>query len=260
MGADQVVLTHVADAVATLTINRPDKLNALNAAVRRQFVEALRSVQDDAAVRVVIVTGAGDKAFVAGADIGEFEGRTAIDQFRVMKGFAMVEAVDAFPKPVIAAINGFCLGGGCELAMACDIRIASDRAKLGQPEINLGIMCGAGGTQRLPRLVGLGDAYKLLFTGEMITAQEAHRIGLVQEVVPHDTLRARARELAGVITQKSPVALQLTKEAVRASVRMPLDEGLRLETTLFGLAFSTDDKREGVAAFLQKRPATFTGR
>jgi enoyl-CoA hydratase len=258
--ADQVVLTQVDGRVATVTINRPDKLNALNAAVRSQFVEALRALQANAEVRVVIVTGAGEKAFVAGADIAEFEGRTPMDQFRVMKGFAMVEALDAFPKAVIAAINGFCLGGGCELAMACDIRIASEKARLGQPEINLGILPGAGGTQRLPRLVGLGNAYKLLYTGEMVSAAEALRIGLVDEVVAPERLMDRVRELAGTIAQKSPVALQLVKEAVRASARQPLDEGLRLETALFGLAFSSEDKREGVKAFLEKRPAEFTGR
>ena len=172
----------------------------------------------------------------------------------------MVDKVDSFPKPVIAAINGFCLGGGCELALACDIRIASDKAKLGQPEVNLGILPGAGGTQRLPRLVGLGTAYKLLFTGDMIRADEALRIGLVDEVVPAETFRDRVQELAQAIAKKSPVALQLIKEAVRASVRQPLDEGLRLETTLFGLAFSSQDKVEGVKAFLEKREAKFTGR
>ena len=211
-------------------------------------------------VRVVIVTGAGEKSFIAGADIGEFEGRAPIDQFRVMKSFGVVDVVDAFPKPVIAAINGFCLGGGCELALGCDIRIASEKAKLGQPEVNLGLLPGAGGSQRLPRLVGLGAAYKMLFSGEMIRADEALRIGLVDEIVPPDALMDRVQELAATIASKSPVALQLIKEAVRASVRMPLDEGLRLETTLFGLAFSSEDKVEGVQAFLEKRAAKFTGR
>ncbi len=260
MAEEQVVLTSIEGGVATVTINRPDKLNALNAAVREQFVAAFDELHENSDVRVVVVTGAGEKAFVAGADIGEFEGRTPVDQFRVMKGFGMVDKVDSFPKPVIAAINGFCLGGGCELALACDIRIASDKAKLGQPEVNLGILPGAGGTQRLPRLVGLGTAYKLLFTGDMVRADEALRIGLVDEVVPAETFRDRVQELAQGIAKKSPVALQLIKEAVRASVRQPLDEGLRLETTLFGLAFSSQDKVEGVKAFLEKREAKFTGR
>lgn len=260
MAEDQVVLTDIDGHVATVTINRPDKLNALNAAVRTQFGAAFDALAADDSVRVVIVTGSGPKSFVAGADIAEFEGRAPIDQFRVMKSFGIVDLVDAFPKPVIASINGFCLGGGCELAMGCDIRIASDKARLGQPEVNLGLLPGAGGSQRLPRLVGLGTAYKMLFSGDMVDADEALRIGLVDEVVPADELMDRSRELAAGIASKSPVALQLIKEAVRAAVRMPLDEGLRLETTLFGLAFSAEDKVEGVQAFLEKRAAKFTGR
>ena len=260
MAEDKVVLIETDGHVATVTINRPDKLNALNAHVRSEFVAAFDALGANDDVRVVIVTGAGEKSFVAGADIGEFEGRSPVDQFRVMKSFGIVDVVDAFPKPVIAAINGFCLGGGCELAMGCDIRIASDKAKLGQPEVNLGILPGAGGSQRLPRLVGLGTAYKMLFSGEIVRADEALRIGLVDEVVPADQLTDRTRALAATIASKSPVALQLIKEAVRAAVRMPLDEGLRLETTLFGLAFSSEDKVEGVKAFLDKREPKFTGR
>jgi len=258
--ADQVVLTQVDGRVATVTINRPDKMNALNAATRQGLLDALEALGTNDDVRVVIVTGAGEKAFVAGADIAEFAGRTPIDQFRTMSGRTIFDAVDAFPKPVIAAINGFCLGGGCELALACDIRIASEKAKLGQPEVNLGILPGAGGTQRLPRLIGMGTAYKLLFSGELISAGEAFRIGLVDEVVAPDALLTRVRELAGTIAQKSPVALRLIKEAVRASVRASLDEGLRHERTLFALAFSSADKDEGVKAFLEKRPPEFTGR
>ncbi len=260
MAEDKVVLIETDGHVATVTINRPDKLNALNADVRSEFVAAFDALGTNDEIRVIIVTGAGEKSFVAGADIGEFEGRSPVDQFRVMKSFGIVDVVDAFPKPVIAAINGFCLGGGCELAMGCDIRIASDKAKLGQPEVNLGILPGAGGSQRLPRLVGLGTAYKMLFSGEMVRADEALRIGLVDEVVPADQLTDRTRALAATIASKSPVALQLIKEAVRAAVRMPLDEGLRLETTLFGLAFSSEDKVEGVKAFLDKREPKFTGR
>ena len=185
MPEDQLVLCDITDRIAVVTINRPDKRNALNAATRRQFVALLDGLRAEPNVRVVVVTGAGDKAFVAGADIGEFEGRTPVDQFRVMKAPGIFDAVEQFPKPVIAAINGFALGGGCELAMACDIRIAADTAKLGQPEINLAIIPGGGGTQRLPRLVGLGNAYRLLFTGDLVDAAEALRIGLVDEVVLH---------------------------------------------------------------------------
>ncbi|MBI2402359.1 MAG: enoyl-CoA hydratase/isomerase family protein [Gemmatimonadetes bacterium] len=258
--AEGTVLKQVAGRVATVTINRPEKRNALDAATRAAIVATLDELERDPGVRAVIVTGAGDKAFIAGADIAEFEGRAPVDQFRVMSQWSVYQAADRFPKPIIAAINGFCLGGGCEFAMACDIRIAADTAKLGQPEINLGIIPGGGGTQRLPRLVGLGNAFKLLYTGDLIDAAEALRIGLVDEVVPAAELMARAQALAEKIATKSPVALWLMKEAVRASVRAPLDEGLRQESTLFGLAFSSEDKREGVAAFLAKRTPEFTGR
>ena len=254
-----LVLCEIADRVAVVTINRPDKLNALDGPTRQRFLDLMNELRHDDDVRVVVVTGAG-KAFIAGADVGEFDGRSAIDQYQLMNEPTIFDCVDEFPKPVIAMLNGFTLGGGCELALACDIRIASAKAKLGQPEINLGILPGGGGTQRLPRLVGMGTAYKLLFTGEIIRADEALRIGLVDEVVPPEELRDRVMALAGTIAEKSPVALRLMKQAVRASVRAPLDEGLRLETTLFGVAFASEDKAEGVTAFLEKRAADFKGR
>ena len=255
-----LILTETSGRVAIITINRPDKRNALNGATRTALIGALDAIRHDDAVRVVVLTGSGDKAFVAGADIGEFEGRTPVDQFRVMKGPSVFDAVESFPKPVIAMINGFALGGGCELAMACDFRVAAHPARLGQPEVNLGIIPGGGGTQRLPRLVGSGNAYKLLFTGELIDAVEAFRIGLVDEVVPAAQLRDRVMALAATIAEKSPVALQLIKEAVRGSLRTSLDDGLRLETALFGVGFASADKAEGVRAFGEKRKAEFNNR
>jgi enoyl-CoA hydratase len=255
-----VLLEERHDAVALLTVNRPEKMNALNAAVRAAIFETFDRLRADPGVRVVVLTGAGDKAFIAGADIGEFENRRALEQYRAMQAGDIYAHVDRFPKPVIAMINGYCLGGGCELALACDIRIASDRAKLGQPEINLGIIPGGGGTQRLPRLVGEGVALRMIYTGEIVDAARALAWGLVDEVVPHDRLRDRTLELARAIAQKSPAALQAAKEAVKAAARMPLDEGLKYEKVLFGLLFSTEDKEEGVRAFLEKRTPTFHGR
>ena len=260
MATEEVVLKRIDGHVATLTINRPDKLNALNIETRGRMVQELDELAKNDDVRVVVITGAGDKAFIAGADISEFEGRSPVDQYRVMTDSSVFLAVDRFPKPTIAAINGFCLGGGCELAMACDIRIASEKAKLGKPEINLGILPGGGGTQRLPRLVGMGAAFKLLYTGDFIRADEALRIGLVDEVVPAGDVAARAKELAEAIAAKSPVALRLIKQAVRTSMRTPLDEGLRQEVSLFALAFASEDMKEGVDAFLNKRKPTFIGR
>jgi len=259
MSEPRTILVERHGAVAVVTVNRPDKRNALDAETRREFLEALEQLKVDREVRVVVLTGAGNKAFIAGADITEFATRTPVDQYRASRMPSVYQAADEFPKPLIAMINGYCLGGGNELAMACDIRMASDRAKFGQPEVNLGIIPGGGGTQRLPRLVGLGVAFKLIYSGQIIDAAEAHRIGLVDEVVPHAELAARTLLLAETIAAKSPVALQLIKEAIRASVRAPLDDGLRHEQSLFALAFSTKDKAEGVAAFRDKRSPRFTG-
>jgi enoyl-CoA hydratase len=259
MAADELVVTEVADSIATLTINRPAKLNALNASVRQAFIEALGRLDGDPGVRVAIVTGAGEKAFVAGADIAELEDRTALEQFTVSRCGTVFSAAAAFRKPLVAAINGFCLGGGCELALACDIRIASATARLGQPEVNLGLIPGGGGTQRLARLVGVGQAFKLIYSGEMIDASEALRIGLVEEVVAPDRLIPRARELAASIAARSPVALRLIKEAVQAAQELPLAEGLRLETALLSVALASTDGQEGVRAFLEKRRPVFAG-
>jgi enoyl-CoA hydratase len=260
MASYETILLERRGAVALLTINRPEKRNALNIQTRREGAAALDELREDESVRVVVVTGAGDKAFIAGADIGEFEGRTANTQREVMLGRSLFTAVDSFPKPLIAMVNGYCLGGGCELAMACDIRVASDKASFGQPEINLGIIPGGGGTQRLTRLVGEGKAMELILTGDIIDAQTAYNIGLVQMVVPATDLEAKTMELAGRIAEKSPVALRLAKEAVRIASRSNLDEGLRREVDLFALCFSSEDKDEGVRAFLEKRKPQFKGR
>ncbi|HEV8630498.1 MAG TPA: enoyl-CoA hydratase-related protein [Thermoanaerobaculia bacterium] len=246
--------------VAVITINRPDKLNALSQQVRDEVLAALDALAGDDSVGVIVVTGAGDKAFIAGADIAEFAGRSPLDQREAMRFPRLYDVMSSYPKPVIAMINGFCLGGGCELAMSCDMRIASEKARFGQPEIKLGLIPGGGGTQRLPRFVGLGHAMRLTLTGDMIGAAEAKEIGLVELVVPHEELRAKTLELAGKIAGKSPLTLRIAKEAVRASQRLAIEEGILYERDLFCLSFSTEDKAEGVAAFLEKRPPQWKGR
>ena len=251
----------VEDSIAQVTVNRPEKLNPLNA----ETVAALGQCFDDIAandsVKAVIVTGAGEKAFVAGADINQLktlspmEGRAwALDGQRV---FARIEGL---PKPVIAAINGYALGGGLELAMACHIRVASPNARLGQPEVKLGIVPGYGGTQRLPRLVGKGRALEMILTGDPVTADEAHRIGLVNRLAPLEDLLGEARKIAARILENGPVAVALCLDAVQRGMEMPLDEALRWEATQFALSCSTEDIREGTQAFLEKRKAEFQGR
>lgn len=255
----ELVIRDQKGRVLLLTVNRPEKRNALNTAVREQLLAALSEVQDDQTVGAVVITGAGDRAFVAGADIAEFADRTPVDQSRAMQRPSVLDAIERLPKPVIAAVNGYCLGGGLELAMACDLRLAGDSATFGQPEINLGIIPGGGGTQRLPRLIGPGAALKLILTGEPIDASEALRLGLVEEIVPAASLLERALALAGRIASRPPVAVAAAKEATRAALATTLAEGLRVERGLYLLCFASDDKREGVDAFLNKRPPHFRG-
>lgn len=257
--SDVLLVEKLDGHVVLLTFNRPDKMNALNMEVRVALFEALGALRDDDDVRVVVLTGAGEKAFIAGADIGEFKDAGAVEQYRSMQRTNIYSAMEDFPKPIIAMINGYCLGGGCELSMACDIRVASSRARLGQPEINLGIIPGGGGTQRLPRLVGEGHANRLIMTGEMISAEEAERIGLVEKVYEPEELRESTLEMARTIGSRSPIALQAAKESVLVARRMPMDEGLKFERAWFGLLFSTEDKNEGVDAFLNKRSPAFKG-
>jgi enoyl-CoA hydratase len=255
----ETLLIERRERVAIITINRPGKMNALNIQTREEGAAALEELRADESVRVVVFTGAGEKAFIAGADIAEFAGRSAVTQRDVMTGRSLFTAIDTFPKPVIAMINGYCLGGGCELALACDLRIAGERASFGQPEINLGIIPGGGGTQRLTHLVGEGKAMELILTGEIINAQTAYAYGLVNMVVPAEELEAKTMEIAGRIAEKSPIALRMAKEAVKTASRSPLDEGLRREIDLFALCFSSADKDEGVKAFMEKRKPEFTG-
>jgi enoyl-CoA hydratase len=256
----ETLLVERRERVAIITINRPEKRNALNIQTRQEGALVLEELRDDESVGVVVFTGAGDKAFIAGADIGEFAGRTALTQRDVMMGRSLFTAIDTFPKPIIAMINGYCLGGGCELALACDIRIASETASFGQPEINLGIIPGGGGTQRLTRLIGEGKAMELILTGDIIDAQTAFTLGLVNMVVPAADLAAKTLEIASRISEKSPIALRMAKEAVKIASRSNLDEGLRREVDLFALCFSSEDKDEGVKAFLEKRKPSFKGK
>jgi enoyl-CoA hydratase len=247
--------------IAYVTIDRPKVLNALNMATMEELQEAFTDIAADRDIRVVILTGGGEKSFVAGADINELQKNNPVEaKAYTHRGQAVLDLIENLGKPVIACINGFALGGGCEIAMACTMRLASEGAKLGQPEVKLGIIPGYGGTQRLPRLVGTGLAMQILLTGDMIIAQEAHRIGLVNEVLPADKLIARAEEIARKIIANAPLAIQYTMEAVNQGLNMTLEGGLFLEATLFSVACASDDKTEGTTAFLEKRPAKFQGK
>ena len=249
------------DGIGYCTINRPKVLNALNAKTVFELMAVFSKVKNESKVSGVILTGEGEKAFVAGADIGELAQQKPISgkEF-ALRGQHVFDFIENLGKPVIAAVNGYALGGGCELAMSCNIRIASESAKFGQPEVNLGIIPGYGGTQRLPRLVGIGRAMELILSGEVIDAREAYRIGLVNKVVPAKELVPAAREILQKIMSKGPVAVRLAMEAINHGMRMPLSEGLLLEADLFGLACATEDMHEGTKAFIEKRKAKFKGK
>ena len=255
-----IVLTRE-NRLGWVTINRPQALNALNHASLLELKATFESLREEKDVQVVVVTGSGGKAFVAGADIKELMSLDPLDAKKTSElGQSVFNLIERYPKPVIAAIDGFCLGGGCELALACHIRIASEKAKFGQPELKLGLIPGYGGTQRLPRLVGKGRALELILTGEMIAAHRAYEIGLVNCVVETDQLTQTCQALAEKIIQNGPLAVQYTIEAVNTGLEMPLTEGLALESILFGLCSATEDMKEGTRAFVEKRKAVFKGK
>jgi len=257
----QTLLFEIKDGIAFVIINRPDKLNALNDQVMLELGSAVDRLTTEAEIKGAILTGAGPKSFVAGADIGDLSRQGPFDgKARAQRGQAVLRRLETCGKPVIAAINGFALGGGCELAMACHIRIAGENAKFGQPEVKLGIAPGYGGTQRLPRIVGKGVALQLILTGEMIDAQEAYRIGLVNKIVPSGDLLAESEKMMRGILAMGPLAVRLAMEAVDQGLEMTLDEGLLLEANHFGLLAATSDMKEGTTAFLEKRAAKFQGR
>ena len=255
------VLYEAKGAIAYVTVNRPKVLNALNTRTWADLRAAFEQAREDPAVRDVILTGAGDKAFIAGADISELAHLTAVEaQHSSRFGQEVLDLIENLGKPVIAAINGFALGGGCETAMACTIRLASEKARFGQPEVALGLLPGGGGTQRLPRLVGKGRALQLILSGEIISAQEAYRIGLVNEVVPAEQLIARAEAILQKIFANAPIAVAYSLEAVNKGLDTSQAEGLALEASFFGLCAGTEDKKEGTSAFLAKRAPQFHGR
>ena len=255
------ILLETTGGIATITINRPKVLNALNGQTLEELRRTILALRRDDGVRCVVVTGAGEKAFIAGADINELSVQTPVGgRQHALSGQHILDLIENMGKPVIAAINGFALGGGCELAMACTIRIAADTAKLGQPEINLGIIPGYAGSQRLARLVGRGRALELLLTGDHISAQEAHRIGLVNRVVPAAELMTETMKLAAALASKAPVAVKYIIDAVNKGLEMPFPDAQIFEATLFGLVSTTEDMREGTRAFLEKRKPEFKGK
>ncbi len=261
LGPFENLLYETKGGIAYITVNRPKVLNALNSATMQELRTVFSALKSDAGIRAVILTGAGEKAFIAGADINELRAQDPVSAKEYThRGQAVLDAIENLGKPVIACINGFALGGGCEIAMACTLRLASESAKLGQPEVKLGVQPGYGGTQRLPRLVGKGPALQLLLTGEMISAQEAHRLGLVNEVVAAVELIPRAEAIAQKIAANAPLAVQYVIEAVNKGTEMTLSEGLYLEAVLFSLCCATEDKNEGTTAFLEKRVPVFKGR
>jgi enoyl-CoA hydratase len=248
------------DGIAVITLDRQDKLNALNESVRQRLMEAVDALADDDRVKVAVLHGAGEKAFVAGADIAEFAARSANEQRQVYLRRRVYDALAAFPKPLIAAVHGYCLGGGSELALACDVRVADRTARFSQAEIRIGLIPGAGGTQRLARLVGPGQALRIALTGDMIDAEEAWRIGLVEFLVDEGQHLEKALDLAGRMARWSPVSLRLIKQSVKAAMETPLSAGLELEKELFLAAFGSEDGQEGVQAFVEKRQPEFRGR
>lgn len=261
MSAYENLLFESVDGIGLVTINRPKALNALNAATIHELDRMFAELAQDDAVQVVILTGSGDKSFVAGADITEMQCMSAMEGRNWSKlAQAVFNKIENLPKPVIAAINGYALGGGCEICMACDIRIASEKAKFGQPEVSLGIPPGFGGTQRLPRLIGKGRAKELLFTGDMIDAAEAYRIGLANRVVSPEALISAAKEMAQKIMSRAPLAVQVCKAAVNEGLDTDLETGVAYEAEVFGLCFATEDQKEGMSAFVNKRKANFTGK
>ena len=258
--SEKPVLIERDGAIALVTLNRPEKLNALNQDVRQKIASAMDELASDDAVKIAILHGRGPRAFVAGADVSEFASRTTNEQREVSEGRRVYDAVAEFPKPLIAAIHGFCVGGGCELALACDLRVADRTAQFCQAEIRLGLIPGAGGTQRLARLVGTGQALRMSLMGDNIDAVEAYRIGLVEFLVEEGQHLNKAKELASQMARWSPVALSLAKQAVRLALEKPLGEGLDHERELFLKAFDSHDAREGIRAFLEKREPNFKGR
>ncbi len=255
------ILVDVREPVAVVTLNRPKVLNALNAATLKELGAAVEELVSNPAVRAILLTGAGEKAFAAGADIQELAQAGAIDGHALaLRGQGLFDRIESCGKPVVACVNGFALGGGCELALACTFRIASETARFGQPEVKLGIIPGYGGSQRLPRVVGKGAALKMILTGEMIPAQEALRIGLVEEVVAPGELLTRGEQIARVIAAQAPLAIGKCLEAVHEGYDLPLRQALDLEAALFGLCCATEDKAEGTKAFLEKREAEWKGR
>lgn len=255
------VLLELEDGIMTVTINRPQVLNALNTETLKELRTAIQEAGQREEVKAVIITGAGEKSFVAGADIAQMRDLDVLEGRKMtMLGQDVFNEIENLDKPVIAAVNGYALGGGCELAMACDIRIASEKAKFGQPEVNLGIIPGFGGTQRLPRLIGKGRAKYYIFTGQMMTAQEAFNFGLVDMVVAPEELMRKAREIAKTIMAKAPVAVMMAKRAINKGLDMDLDSGIAYETEAYTTAFATRDRIEGMGAFVEKRKAQFQGK